>query len=169
MNVFEKDLRAFHEAFGLPAPTELTLSQPDDVRELRENLIREETDEFFEAIDEKDPEQICKEGMDLLYVVVGALVTYGVPIDICWPEVQRSNMSKLGDDGKPVRREGDGKVLKGPNYSPADMTTVLAQLNNPRVVGASGTLHTNVTNLMDQIVQRAGMPEPIVENRDATE
>lgn len=135
MEKFERGLREFHRAYGLPAPTTPTAKQPDQVRKLRENLIEEEFAEFKEALDSEDIEQICKEGIDLLYVVVGALVTYGVPIEAAFDEVQRSNMSKLGDDGKPIYREEDGKVLKGPNYSPADMRKVLTLHTAVRAFG----------------------------------
>lgn len=124
MDLFEKGLRDFHTVFGMTIEDTPVASQPASLRELREKLIDEEYLELKEALDDEDIYQICKEGIDLLYVVLGMLVTYGVPITECFEEVQRSNMSKLGEDGKPIYRE-DGKVLKGPNYTPADIKSVI--------------------------------------------
>jgi len=72
---------------------------------------------------------LAKELADLLYVVYGTAAAYGIPIDDVYREVHRSNMSKLGPDGKPIYRE-DGKVLKGPNYTPADIQKVLDGKSN---------------------------------------
>lgn len=124
MNEFEAALREFHTTYGMIIENVPVASQPTEVRKLREDLIDEEYRELKEALDEEDIYQICKEGIDLLYVVLGMLVTYGVPITQCFEEVQRSNMSKLDADGKPIYRE-DGKVLKGPNYTPADIKRVV--------------------------------------------
>ena len=124
MNEFEAALREFHTTYGMIIENVPIASQPTEVRKLREDLIDEEYRELKEALDEEDIYQICKEGIDLLYVVLGMLVTYGVPITQCFEEVQRSNMSKLDADGKPIYRE-DGKVLKGPNYTPADIKRVV--------------------------------------------
>lgn len=82
---------------------------------LRHRLISEELDELGEAMDKKDLLGIADALTDLLYVVYGAGHTYGINLDKCFKEVHRSNMSKLGPDGKPLYRE-DGKVLKGPNF-----------------------------------------------------
>ncbi len=132
MDNFEYALREFHEAHDLPRPDEPVAYQPEEIRQLRENLIDEEWLELKEALDEGDIEQIAKESTDLLYVVIGLMVTYGVPIEESFYEVHKSNMTKLGEDGKPVRRESDGKVLKGPNYKPADMTDALAWAKKKR-------------------------------------
>lgn len=89
-----------------------------DQMELRRELVMEEANEVRTA---ESPEELTKELADLLYVVYGFAVTFGLPIDEVFERVHRSNMSKLGDDGKPIYRE-DGKVLKGPNYQPPDLT-----------------------------------------------
>jgi NTP pyrophosphatase (non-canonical NTP hydrolase) len=107
-------VKAFTEAFNQPVGVSL---EDDDLLHLREELIAEE---YYEVIDElmkvhPDPAALTKELVDLLYVVYGFAVTFGLPIDEVFERVHRSNMSKLGDDGKPIYRE-DGKVLKGPNY-----------------------------------------------------
>lgn len=125
-------VREFHLAFNQPAPRHPTV--PDaDLAALRMRLIREEYEEVVEESNTllsqlrsgaspdavvATMQRLVKEVSDLRYVAEGALVAYGVE-PAAYNEVHRSNMSKLGEDGKPVRRE-DGKALKGPNYSPAD-------------------------------------------------
>jgi predicted HAD superfamily Cof-like phosphohydrolase len=82
---------------------------------------------FKEAHESKNDEslhEIAKELTDLLVVTYGAGAAYGIDLDMCFKEVHRSNMSKLGEDGKPIYRK-DGKILKGPNYSPADLMKIL--------------------------------------------
>lgn len=119
---FEK-VKEFHHAFGLPDEKELT-QLDEKTHLLRKELIREEYEEVIEAMDEKDLSHIAKEFADLLYVTYGAALCYGIDLDACFAEVHNSNMSKLGEDGKPIYRD-DGKVLKGPNYFKADMRKVL--------------------------------------------
>lgn len=124
MNPYIKAVQDFHIAMGQPVayePTTLT----EDRRELRFRLIAEETKELFEAIKSGDIPHILKELSDLLYVVYGTGVELGLTevIHQAFMEVQRSNMSKLDDNGQPIVRE-DGKILKGPNYSPADMSFI---------------------------------------------
>jgi predicted HAD superfamily Cof-like phosphohydrolase len=91
---------------------------------LRKKLNREEHKELNKAIVSKDLPAIAKELCDLLYVVYGMGITFGIPVDECFAEVHRSNMSKLGPDGKPIYR-ADGKVLKGPDYFEPDLRKVL--------------------------------------------
>lgn len=93
-------------------------------RELRIKLIQEEVQELIEADGNNDLVEVADALTDILYVVYGMAHAYGIPIDKCFQEVHRSNMSKLGTDGKPVYRE-DGKVIKGPNYSVPDIKSVL--------------------------------------------
>lgn len=131
MDILERSIIEFHQAFGLTYEANPVSSQPDEIRTLRESLIDEEYREFKEALDEQDVEQICKEGVDLLYVVLGTLISYGVPITEVFNEVHSSNMSKLGEDGKPIHRE-DGKVLKGPHYRPANVQSVLDRLGQQK-------------------------------------
>ena len=90
---------------------------PDDkIIQLRYNLIKEELDEFETSIKEKNLTEVADALTDLLYVVYGAGHAFGIDLDRCFTEVQRSNMSKLGEDGKPIYNE-QGKVMKGPNYA----------------------------------------------------
>ena len=99
---------------------------PDEhTQRLRINLIEEELDELQLAVDNEDMVEIADALTDLLYVVYGAGHAFGIDLDECFHEVHRSNLSKLGTDFKPIKRE-DGKVLKPDTYSPPDLKTVLA-------------------------------------------
>ena len=88
--------------------------------ELRLKLIQEELNEFKEAIKNRDIIEVADALTDILYVTYGAGHSFGINLDKCFDEVQRSNMSKLGEDGKPIYNE-KGKVMKGPNYSEPDL------------------------------------------------
>ena len=100
-------------------------SFPDEnIIKLRINLIKEELLELEEALNEKNIEETADALTDILYVTYGAGHAFGIDLDECFREVQRSNMSKLGEDGKPIYRE-DGKVLKGPNYSEPDLKSLI--------------------------------------------
>jgi predicted HAD superfamily Cof-like phosphohydrolase len=132
-------VREFHKAFGLDldnkTPTKALVM-------LREELINEECREFLNEVfdsgspwdsekelvnyyvDTFDRERVAKELADILYVTYGTAAAFGIDIDAVFDIVHASNMSKLGEDGKPIYRE-DGKVLKGPNYKEADLTGVV--------------------------------------------
>lgn len=116
---FQK-VKDFHHQFGMTINNGFDLV---DV-ELRFRLIFEELQELEQAVEEGKSLDIAKELTDLLYVVYGAGVTWGIDLDETLAEVHESNMSKLGDDGKPIYRE-DGKVLKGPNYRKANLAHIL--------------------------------------------
>jgi predicted HAD superfamily Cof-like phosphohydrolase len=118
-------LRESHRAWRLPMHDSPTLDVSSDVREIRCALIEEEAAEFREALEAGDLVEVADAIADLLYVVYGAAVTFGIPIDEVFSEVHRSNMTKLGADGVPIYRE-DGKVLKGPSFEPPDVLGVLA-------------------------------------------
>ena len=90
------------------------------ILKLRIDLIQEELEELKEAIANKDIVEVADALTDILYVTYGAGHSFGINLDDCFSEVQRSNMSKLGDDGKPIFNES-GKVLKGPNYFKPDL------------------------------------------------
>ena len=87
----------------------------EKITSLRYDLIKEELDEFKEALDKKDIKEVADALTDILYVTYGAGHAFGIDLDKCFEEVQNSNMSKLGEDGKPIYNE-NGKVLKGPKY-----------------------------------------------------
>lgn len=115
-------VREFHETFGMPAPT--TPGWVKDRLDLRIALIREEWEEFWDEIDAEDLPKAAKEAVDLMYVLHGFLIEMGVDSDAVFDEVHRSNMSKVWDDGTVKYRE-DGKVLKPPTYSQADIESLL--------------------------------------------
>ena len=116
----------FMEAFGQDVQLEPTW--PDfNTRELRLELIQEELDELSDAVADRDMIQIADALTDLLYVVYGAGHAFGIDLDECFQEVHASNMSKLGENGKPIHRE-DGKVMKGPGYFEPDLESILGAL-----------------------------------------
>ena len=91
---------------------------------LRLDLIKEELDELEQATKDKDLTEIADALTDILYVTYGAGCAFGIYLDKCFKEVQRANMSKLGEDGKPIYNE-KGKVMKGPNYSAPNLKQFL--------------------------------------------
>ena len=95
------------------------------ITSLRYDLIREELDELKDAIDKKDIKEVADALTDILYVTYGAGHAFGINLDKCFAEVQSSNMSKLGVDGKPIYNE-KGKVMKGPNYFKPDLKKFVA-------------------------------------------
>ena len=116
----------FMEAFGQDVQLEPTW--PDfNTRELRLELIAEELDELSDAVADRDMIQIADALTDLLYVIYGAGHSFGIDLDECFQEVHASNMSKLGENGRPIHRE-DGKVMKGPGYFEPDLEGILGAL-----------------------------------------
>ena len=116
----------FMEAFGQEVQLEPTW--PDfNTRELRLELIAEELDELSDAVADRDMIQIADALTDLLYVIYGAGHAFGIDLDECFQEVHASNMSKLGENGRPIHRE-DGKVMKGPGYFEPDLESILGAL-----------------------------------------
>ena len=113
MTNFEK-VGLFMKTFGQEVKTKASLSS-DKINKLRINLIEEELEELKDAINNKDLKEKIDALIDILYVTYGAGHAFGVNLDKCFEEVQSSNMSKLGEDGKPIYNE-NGKVMKGPNY-----------------------------------------------------
>ena len=109
------DVKNFMETYG--QEVKIKPSFPSEkIVQLRYDLIKEELDELSLAINDKDIVEVADALTDLLYVVYGAGHAFGIDLDKCFAEVQRSNMSKLGEDGNPIYNE-NGKVMKGPNYS----------------------------------------------------
>ncbi len=119
MTNFQK-VKTFMEIFGQEVKSEPSFSS-EKINDLRYNLIKEELEEFKEAIDKKDLLEVADALTDLLYVTYGAGHAFGINLDDCFNEVQNSNMSKLGIDGKPIYNEA-GKVMKGPNYFKPDLS-----------------------------------------------
>lgn len=118
----------FHERFALPRSSAPTIDVPPALANLRNNLLREEARELIEACDAGDLTAIADGIADVLYVVYGTAVTYGLDADALLREVHRSNMSKLDANGQALHRE-DGKILKGPNYSPPQLDLVIASMS----------------------------------------
>ena len=113
MNNFQK-VKAFMKTFGQEVKEKAELPN-EKIIKLRYNLIKEELEELKEAIEQKDMTEIADALTDILYVTYGAGHAFGINLDKCFNEVQESNMSKLGEDQKPIYNE-NGKVMKGPNY-----------------------------------------------------
>jgi predicted HAD superfamily Cof-like phosphohydrolase len=119
---------SFHEAFGLGQNESPTVDITEAIMMLRFNLMDEENKEYLEAMQNKDIVEVADALGDMLYILCGTIITHGMQhiIDDVFEEIQRSNMSKLGADGKPIYRT-DGKVLKGPNYFTPDISKILAK------------------------------------------
>ncbi len=112
-------VKKFMEVFGQEVKTKAEFPS-EKIIKLRYNLIKEELDEFEEALKDKDLKEVADALTDILYVTYGAGHAFGIDLDKCFDEVQRSNMSKLGEDGKPIYNE-HGKVMKGPKYFQPDL------------------------------------------------
>ena len=112
-------VKKFMEVFGQEVKTKAEFPS-EKIIKLRYNLIKEELDEFEEALKDKDLKEVADALTDILYVTYGAGHAFGIDLDKCFDEVQRSNMSKLGEDGKPIYNE-HGKVMKGPKYFPPNL------------------------------------------------
>ena len=119
MTNFEK-VGYFMKTFGQEIKNKPGLSTKK-INKLRVSLINEELEEFKKAIKNNDLKEVADALTDILYVTYGAGHAFGINLDKCFDEVQQSNMSKLGDDGKPIYND-KGKVMKGPNYFKPDLT-----------------------------------------------
>ena len=122
MTNFEK-VGLFMKTFGQEVKTVSGLSG-EKINSLRINLISEELEELKKAISDNDITEVADALTDILYVTYGAGHAFGINLDKCFNEVQESNMSKLGSDGKPIYNES-GKVMKGPNYFKPDLSKFL--------------------------------------------
>ena len=122
MTNFEK-VGLFMKTFGQEVKTKPSLSS-EKINNLRISLINEELEEFNEAIRNNDLKEAADALTDILYVTYGAGHAFGINLDKCFDEVQRSNMSKLGEDGKPIYND-TGKVMKGPKYFKPDLNKFL--------------------------------------------
>ena len=107
-------VKKFMKTFGQEVKSKAAFPS-EKISKLRYDLIKEELDEFREALNDKNLKEVADSLTDILYVTYGAGHAFGIDLDKCFDEVQRSNMSKLGADGKPIYNE-HGKVMKGPNY-----------------------------------------------------
>ena len=122
MTNFEK-VKKFMQTFGQEVKIKASFSD-EKTNQLRLDLISEELEELKNAIASKDLLEVADALTDILYVTYGAGHAFGINLDKCFDEVQNSNMSKLGSDGKPIYNE-TGKVMKGPDYFKPDLSKFL--------------------------------------------
>ena len=115
-------VRRFHDAFGIKNNYTPNAVLDNAVYDLRHRLMHEENEEYLEACKNGDLVEIADALGDMMYILCGTILSHGLQdkIENIYEEIQRSNMSKLGADGKPIYRE-DGKILKGPNYFKPDI------------------------------------------------
>ncbi|PBJ14343.1 nucleoside triphosphate pyrophosphohydrolase family protein [Flavobacterium sp. ACN6] len=116
----------FHTAFKIGHSTAPLADVGSEKKLLRYNLMKEENEEYYEAVQNNDLVEIADALGDMMYILCGTIIEHGLQdkIEAVFDEIQRSNMSKLGEDGKPIYRE-DGKVMKGPNYFKPDFSKLL--------------------------------------------
>ncbi len=121
-----KAVRDFHEAFGLGIEQNPVAKLSMQKLKLRFDLMAEENEEYLEAAQNNDLIEVADALGDMLYILCGTILEHGMQhkIEDVFNEIQRSNMSKLGEDGKPIYR-ADGKVMKGPNYFKPDIESIL--------------------------------------------
>ena len=119
-------VHAFHTAFKLNIQDTPTVNISAERKKLRFELMKEENEEYLEAAENNDLVEVADALGDMLYILCGTIIEHGMQdkIEAVFNEIQRSNMSKLGEDGKPIYRE-DGKVLKGPNYFKPNIGEIL--------------------------------------------
>jgi|TARA_B100000795_G_scaffold257454_1_gene230705 predicted HAD superfamily Cof-like phosphohydrolase len=118
-----KSVKKFMQTFGQEVKDKMEFPN-ENIVQLRCDLIQEELEELKQAIIDKDLKEVADALTDILYVTYGAGHAFGIDLDKCFDEVQKSNMSKLGADGKPIYNE-NGKVMKGPNYFKPDLNKFL--------------------------------------------
>ena len=119
-------VKEFHTAFGLGYSEIIKGNLGENKNLLRYNLMKEENEEYLEAVQNNDVIEIADALGDMLYILCGTIIEHGLQdkIEAVFEEIQRSNMSKLDSNGKPIYRE-DGKVMKGPNYFKPDFTKII--------------------------------------------
>lgn len=119
-------VKEFHTSFKIGYSEEMKGSLGENKNLLRYNLMKEENEEYLEAANNNDIVEIADALGDMMYILCGTIIEHGLQdhIEAVFDEIQRSNMSKLGEDGKPIYRE-DGKVMKGPNYFKPDFSKIL--------------------------------------------
>lgn len=121
-----KAVKEFHEAFGLGVHKKPTAKLPNEKIKLRHRLMAEENEEYLTAAKNNDLVEVADALGDMLYILCGTILEHGMQykIEEVFNEIQKSNMSKLGENGKPIYRE-DGKVMKGPNYFKPNIKSIL--------------------------------------------
>ena len=121
-----KAVKEFHTAFKLGHSENPVADLGENKKMLRYNLMKEENEEYLEAVQKNDLIEIADALGDMMYILCGTIIEHGLQhkIEEVFDEIQRSNMSKLDENGKPIYRE-DGKVMKGPNYFKPDFSKIL--------------------------------------------
>nr|WP_315176989.1 nucleoside triphosphate pyrophosphohydrolase family protein [uncultured Flavobacterium sp.] len=121
-------VKEFHTAFKIGHNEFPTANLGESKHTLRYNLMKEENEEYLEAVQNNDLVEIADALGDMMYILCGTIIEHGLQhkIEAVFDEIQRSNMSKLGADGKPIYRE-DGKVMKGPNYFKPDFSKIIEE------------------------------------------
>ena len=124
-----KAVTDFHNAFGLGIEDKPNSKLPKEISKLRFDLMKEENEEYLEAAEDNDLVEIGDALGDMLYILCGTIISHGFQdkIEAIFDEIQKSNMSKLDADGKPIYRE-DGKVLKGHNYFKPNIDKILKKI-----------------------------------------
>lgn len=119
-------VKLFHTTYGLGVSEEMKADLGTQKNNLRFELMKEENEEYLEAVQNNDLVEIADALGDMLYILCGTILEHGLQhkIEAVFDEIQRSNMSKLGEDGKPIYRE-DGKVMKGSNYFKPNFEAIL--------------------------------------------
>ncbi len=123
-----KAVQEFHEIFGLGVGNKPTANLSEELATLRYNLMVEENMEYLEAAKNKDLVEVADALGDMLYIIFGTILEHGLQekMEAVFDEIQKSNMSKMGKNGKPIYRE-DGKIMKGPNYFEPDIKGILKE------------------------------------------
>lgn len=119
------DVRAFHEACDVPVATSLGFPSRERV-ELRQRLLREEYLEWLHAVSERDMVEVADALADMVYIIAGTALEFGIPLDRVWDEVQRSNMAKVDPVSGKVTKRPDGKVTKPVGWTAPDVAGALA-------------------------------------------
>jgi predicted HAD superfamily Cof-like phosphohydrolase len=119
-------VKLFHTTYGLGISEDMKADLGTQKNNLRYELMKEENEEYLDAVQNNDIVEIADALGDMLYILCGTILEHGLQhkIEAVFDEIQRSNMSKLGEDGKPIYRE-DGKVMKGPNYFKPNFEAIL--------------------------------------------
>lgn len=118
-------VKTFHKIYDCHIGNSASFPK-DDERELRKNLLREEFEEYLAAEADDNLVEVADALGDMLYIIYGTAVSYGLPINEIFDEIHNSNLSKLDENGVPIRR-ADGKILKGPNYFRPNISAIISE------------------------------------------
>ena len=125
-----EQVREFHEAFDVPILPAAQMPH-EERRKLRYRILKEEFEEYVAAENDDDLAEVADALGDMAYIIAGTALEYGIPLDRVLDEIHRSNMAKLGPDGKPIKR-ADGKVIKPDGWQPPNIAAVLSNTREER-------------------------------------